>query len=202
MAGGIGMALRDTGGNGLATAQTTLATMIGSARAQAAVNQTEAIVAIHALRPPGGDKDQFLRVLQVFRNDTPGAATPKWVPVGNPVTLPVGVFLVPPSTAGFLAPGVVWPANPPLLSNISGPTGLRQTAGTPFAGSVTAYTLQFNADGTVQELEQRNLGFVRFVVATAIPTATGPQFNNANAVRGLLVRRTGAVTLVNEPLAF
>jgi general secretion pathway protein H len=204
---GVGMALRDAGGNALATGQTTLATMVGTARAQAAVNQTEAILAIFGTRPPADTSGNFLRMMQVFRNNSPGAARPDWLPVGNPVVLPPGVYVVPPSVSGLLASGVVWPGNPPLLSgpfDSSSPVGLRQVTGTPFGGSVTAYTLQFNADGTLFSLEQSGTAqYVRLVVATASLSAQNvPQFNNAAAARGLLVRRTGAVTFVNEAAAF
>lgn len=202
LAGGISMALHDAGGNALATAQTTLATMVGTARAQAAVNQTEAILAIHGTRPPADTSGNFLHLLQVFRAEPPGSLT--YVPVGNPVALPAGVYVVPPSVSGLLAAGVVWPSNPQLLSTFSGPAPMRQPTGTPFGGAVSAYTIQFNADGTLKEIENASSRppFLRMIVATAGLANNLPQFNNAASVRGILVRPTGAITFVNAAADF
>lgn len=201
LAGGIGLALGDAGSNSLANAQTTLASMVGTARAQAAVHQTEAIVAIYGVRPPGGDAEKYLRLIQVFRNDAPGAPSPTWVPVGNPVALPRGVYLVPTSTTGLLAQGVVWPTNPPLLSTLTGPVNLGQPAGTPFGGTGMAFTVQFNSDGTVTPIGTQP--YARLVVATATTGANNvPQFNNAGAARGLIVRWTSAVTFVSDATGF
>jgi prepilin-type N-terminal cleavage/methylation domain-containing protein len=200
LAAGIGLALADSGGNSLAAAQTTLATITGSARAQAAVHQTEAIVAIYGVRPPAGDAEKYLRLLQVFRNDTPTSANPTWVAVGSAVTLPRGVYVVPTSTTGLLASGVVWPSTPPLLSTLSGPTNLGQVTGTPFGAPAMAFTVQFNPDGTVTQVGTQP--YARLVVATAVLANNIPQFNNSGSVRGLLVRPTGALTFVNDALGF
>lgn len=197
LVGGIGMALNTPGGNALSTAQNTIASMVGAARAHAAVNQTETILAIYASRPPAGEVEKFLRTLQVFQNSNPGAASPTWVPVGQAVTLPRGVSVVPTSVNGLLATGVIWPANPPLLSSIRGPIGLGQPAGTPFGGAVTAYVIDFTPDGTVGPIAAQ--GYGRVVIASSGISATNqPQFTSNATVRGLLLRPTGAVTYVNE----
>ncbi len=200
LAAGFGIALGDTGGNALASAQTTLATMVGSARAQAAVHQTEAVLAIYATRPPTGEPEKYLRLLQVFRNSTPGAARPTWIPAGSPAVLPRGVYVVPPSTAGLLASGVTWPSNPPLVSTVRGPIGLAQRPGTPFGTGATAFVLEFAADGTIAQIGA--LPHSRLVVATAAQANNLPQFNNSAAVRGLILRPTGAVTFVNQAIGF
>lgn len=200
LAGGFGLALGDSGGNSLATAQTTLATMVGSARAQAAVHQTPTILAIYATRPPGGDADKFLRLIQVFRNTTPDGPRPTWVPAGSPVSLPRGVYVVPTSTAGLLAAGVVWPSNPPLVSTLRGPIGIAQPAGTPFGTGATAFVVDFAPDGTIAQVG--NLPHSRLVVGTAALTNNVPQFNNNAAVRGVILRPSGAVTFVNQALGF
>lgn len=199
VAGGIGFALGDPGGNSLATAQKEVAAMVGRARAQAAVGQTETILAIYGARPPTGDPDKFLRLLQVFRNRNPGG-TPSWEPVGSPVLLPRGVYVVPPSTSGFLASGVVWPTNPPVVSNVRGPINLQQQPGTPFGAPATAYVLDFAPDGTIAQVG--TLAFSRLAVATAALVNNVPQFNNPGAVRGLLLRPTGGMTFVNEANGF
>ena len=199
---GLGMALKDTGGNALATAQTTLATLVGTARAQAAVHQTQAMLLIYGSRPPAGDAQKFLRLMQVFRDETPTGASRTWVPAGSAVELPQGVFLVPPATVGLIAPGVVWPTNPPLLSTVGMGMNPNQPVGTPFGGgNPAAFFVQFNSDGTVSQVG--NQAYARLVVATATrSTANLPQFNNAGAVRGLLIRPSGAITFVNDALSF
>lgn len=201
LAAGIGLSLADAGGNSLATAQKILATMIGSARAQAAVHQTETVLAIYGTRPPTGEAEKYLRLLQVFRNDNPGASQPRWVPVGSPVSLPRGVHVVPNTTSGLLAAGVTWPSNPPLVSTLPRTVNLGQQTGTPFGGAATALVVEFSADGTIAQVG--NLPHARLVVAT---TTNGPNnvplFNNPAAVRGVLLRPTGAVTFVNEALGF
>lgn len=202
LVGGIGLALGDAGSNSLASAQKNLASLAGAARAQAAVAQTETVLAVYGLRPPAGSPDsidRFLRLVQVFQNTNPGG-TPSWQPVGSPVTLPQGVYVVPPTTAGYLATGVVWPTNPPPVSNLRGPIGLGQPAGTPFGPPATAYVIDFAADGTIAQVGTQ--AFARLAVATAVRAANGPQFNNPNTVRGLLLRPTGAVTFVDAATGF
>jgi type II secretory pathway pseudopilin PulG len=206
LAGGVGLALNDTGGSSLATAQTTLASAVNLARSQAAVNQTETLLAIHAQPPPPNELDRYLKVIQVFRSTTPGSAfaSATWEPVGNPLVLPRGVYVVPPTISGLLAPNVVWPTNPPQVSSLGATVTIpRQPAGTMFAGTLV-YALQFNPDGTFHHPQQSATATTtgRLVVGTAVLANSRPQFNNAAAVRGLLIRPTGAITFVNEAIAF
>lgn len=205
LAGGIGFALGDAGGNSLSTAQTTLATAVGLARAQAAVNQTEAIVAIYATPPPAGDADRYLRLIQVFRSETPGASpqTATYTPVGSPMLLPRGVCVVPNTTSGFLVAGITWQANPPLTSSVAQPIGIRnQPAGTPFGTNTnSAYFLEFKSDGTVTQVGSQT--HARLIVGATTRAANNrPQFVSENAVRGILIRPTGAVTFANDKSGF
>lgn len=204
LAGGLGFALGDAGGNALATAQTTLSTTVGLARAQAAVNQTEAIIAIHNTPPPAGDADRYLRLIQVFRSETPGASpqTARYTPVGNPVLLPRGVCIVPNTTAGFLAPGVTWQANPPLISTVTQASIAAQPPGTPFGtGNTAALIMEFKPDGTITQVGTQS--HARLVVATITRGANNrPQFVSQDAVRGILIRASGAVTFANDKNGF
>jgi type II secretory pathway pseudopilin PulG len=202
LAGGLGFALSDTGGNSLATAQNTIASLAGTARAQAATHQGQARLYVYGLRPPNGDADKFLRLLQVFREEPAGSGN--FTAVGDAVSLPRGVYVVPPSTTGLLASGVVWPsANPDLRSTFATPQpqALRpaQPAGAAFGGAVTGYYLEFAADGTLAPAVQP---YARLVVATATLANNLPQFNNPAAVRGVLLRPSGALTLANDPASF
>lgn len=196
VAAGLGVALGDSGGNALATGQTTLATLVATARAQAAVNQTEARLLVYGLRPPSGDPEKYLRLLQVVRAEPAGSSN--WVPVGAAVSLPRGIYVVPPSTSGLLAAGVTWPTNPPLLSTLGNLISANQPTGTPF-GTSTAYWLEFRSDGTITQMTPP---YIRLLVATAALSNNSPQFNNSGAVRGLLIRPTGAVTFVNDANSF
>lgn len=204
LAGGIGLALGDSGGNSLSTAQTTLSTAVGLARAQAAVNQTEAIVAIYATPPPAGDADRYLRLIQVFRSETPGASpqTATYTPVGSPLLLPRGVCVVPNTTAGFLVPGITWQANPPLISSVTQTAIRGQPAGTPFGTSTnSAYIVEFKSDGTVTQIGTQT--HARLILGATTRAANNrPQFVSDNAVRGILIRATGAVTFANDKSGF
>jgi hypothetical protein len=116
------------------------------------------------------------------------------------VSLPTGIYVVPPVVTGLVAAGVVWPANPPLLSTLAGPFNPVQPVGTPF-GNATAFFLQFNADGTLPQVGAQP--YARLLVGTAARSAANlPQFNNAGAVRGLLIRPSGGVTYVNDANSF
>jgi hypothetical protein len=196
IAAGLGVALGDSGGNALATGQTTLATLVATARAQAAVNQTEARLLIYGARPPSGDSEKYLRLLQVVRAEPAGSTN--WVPVGAAVSLPRGIYVVPPSTSGLLAAGVAWPTNPPLLSTLGNLISANQPTGTPF-GTSTAYWLEFKSDGTITQMVAP---YIRLLVGTGALSNNIPQFNNSGAVRGLLIRPTGAVTFVNDANSF
>ena len=199
----IGMALRDTGGNALATAQTTLASMLNTARAQAAVHQTNTLVAIYATRPAPGDAvggERYLRLVQVFRDETPEGGSRTWVPVGTGAYLPRGVFVVPPTTTGLLAPGVTWPSNPPLLTTARGPINLGQPTGTPFGTPATALVIEFTPEGTIEQVG--NQAYSRVVLTTGGMANNLPQFTSNQSVRGLLLRPTGGITFVNRATAF
>ena len=215
---GVGIALGGRGGEGvaLANAQNILAGMVGSARAQAALHQTSARVLIYASLPPSGDAGKYLRYIQVARLE--GTA---WVAAGDPVTLPAPICVVPPSPvpATHLRTGVTWvntPATGPVSTlsqqrnfSVSGQSAAANTpGGRPAPGQLfggtgggTVYYLEFAADGTVSSNITGNPTKIAIATAVLGPAAI-PQFNNASGVRGLFVRKTGAVSLVNDATGF
>ncbi|MSU22927.1 MAG: type II secretion system protein [Opitutus sp.] len=215
---GVGMALRGRGGEGvaLANAQKILIGLVGSARAQAALHQTSARVLVYASLPPAGDAGKYLRYLQVARLE--GTA---WVAAGDPVTLPTPICVVPPSPVPttHLRTGVTWvntPATGPVSTlslqrnfSVSGQSaaanlpGARPVPGQLFGGTGggTVYFLQLEADGTVSSNTTGNPTKIALATAVLAPAAI-PQFNNASGVRGLFVRKTGAVSLVNDATGF
>ena len=197
---GLSLSLGDTAGNSLSSAQNLVATVVGAARAQAAVNQTEARVVVYATRPPSGDADKYLRLLQVFVANPEGSNT--WQPVGSPVYLPRGVYVVPTATAGLLSTGVVWPSNPQPVSKTLGTFALTvQPTGTAFAGALTVFYLEFEPDGSIKS-PPAVAPYTQLAVATATVTNNLPTFNNPGAVRGVIIRPNGAVTYVNDAASF
>lgn len=199
LVGGLSLALGDTGATSLATAQNNLATLVGTARAQAAVHATRARLCVYATRPPTGDGEKFLRLIQVFRNEPADSAT--WIPVGSPLYLPRGVYLVPNTTTGLLASGVIWPTTPAPVSTLNQQTfALGQPVGMPF-NNATVWWIGYTADGAL-EFPGPVPPATKLVVATATTTNSLPSFNNAGAVRGLLLRHSGAITRVNEAGGF
>ncbi|MBC7366066.1 MAG: hypothetical protein H7343_04515 [Undibacterium sp.] len=204
--GSLGFALGDSSGRSLATAQQQLASLVGQARATAAVGQTETRLLIYGSPPPLGDAGRFLRQIQLVRATPPGSTT--WEPVGPALTLPRGIYLVPPSTAGFLATRVVWPANPAPRSTLNPVFNYTLTVNaTPLAPAFgPAYWLAFFPNGSLDATTALLAGqpYPKLVIATATPSATNtPLFNNPGAVRGLLIRpATAAVTFVNDAASF
>jgi len=87
-----------------------------------------------------------------------------------------------------------------LSSTLGTSAGPVVPTGTEFAGATSVLFLQFNADGSATPFgKQPN---VRFLVATATVAAGVPQFNNPNAVRGIVVRVNGAIGSVSERNGF
>ncbi len=198
LVGGFSLALGDTGATSLATAQNTLASLVGTARAQAAVKQTEARLLVYATRPPGGDTEKYLRCLRVVIANTPGSTGTgaTWTAVGAPVSLPRGVCLVPSTTTGLLAAGVIWPSNPSPNSTLL--AAARYTVvGDPAASAADTYlALEFAPEGAVLPAA------AKLAVATATIANGLPQFDNAGAIRGLQIRASGAITRINDAGSF
>lgn len=210
LVGGIGAALggRGTDGVALSSAQNTLVGLVGAARAEAALHQTSARLLVYASPPPGGDADKYLRYLQVVRLE--GTT---WIAAGNAVILPAPICVVPPSPVptSHLRSGVTWDNNLATgpVSTLSRQTGFTvrgqgtAVAGQTFGGTGggIVYYLQFEPDGTVSSNPTTNA--TKLAVTTAVLANNAlPQFNNASAVRGLFVRKTGAVSVVNDATGF
>lgn len=207
LAAGIGLSLGDSSGRSLATAQQQLAALVGQARATAAVGQTETRLLVYGVRPPLGDAARFLRQIQLVRAVVPGSAA-TWEPVGPALTLPRGIYIVPPVITGFLAAGVIWPTNPAPRSTLNPIAPFTLTVNnTPLIPAFgTSYWIEFWPNGSLRSDAQLLGGqpYPKLVVATATPSATNlPLFNNSGAVRGLIIRpATAAVTYVNEAVSF
>jgi type II secretory pathway pseudopilin PulG len=220
LAGGAAMALSGRGGEGtaLVNAQSLVSSMVGATRAQAALQQTRARLIVYAQIPPGAnaDAEKYLRMLQIVREQTLATGTNVWVAVGDPVKLPTPICVVPPAPVPTnhlrLPAGQTWNNNV-----ATGPVStLTVQAGFNYRGQVTATAnqffgvngqsgrvlyLEFNPDGTVQSNATGSP--TKIALSTAIVGGnTPPLFNNKEGIRGVLVRRIGAVSLVNRSDGF
>jgi prepilin-type N-terminal cleavage/methylation domain-containing protein len=201
LVGGGALALTGRGSEGAAmtNAQSLLSGLVGATRAQAALHQTSARLIIYAQLPPTGDASKYLRSLQVVRQETLANGTTVWVAASDPVTLPSPVCVVPPITVprDHLNTGVTWSTNVatgPISTLQSQFFGLQNQSG-------RIHYLQFAADGTVESNTTGNP--TKIAVSTAVLGVNAiPRFNNATGVRGLFVRKTGAISLVDDATGF
>jgi prepilin-type N-terminal cleavage/methylation domain-containing protein len=211
LVGGAALALSGRGGEGaaLANAQNIVSGMVASARAQAALHQTNARVIVHAQRPPGGEARKYLRALQVVREEPFG--TNRFVAAGDPVILPEPVCVVPSPNvpSDHLNTGVVWLTNPAPVSTMTALNSFnyfgRAGAGAQrqFFGAANTsgrvFFIQFGPDGLVAQPASN----AKIAVATAVLSPAGiPKFNNPRGVRGAVLRRTGAISLVDDATGF
>ena len=218
---GFAVALSGRGSEGaaLANAQAMINGLVHSARAQAALYQTNTLLVVHAQMPPGSNNEaqQYLRSCLVVREDPVDSG--RYVAVSDPVTLPAPICVVPPSPVPTnhlgLPTGQNWNnavATGP-VSTFEVRTGFfyrGQSGGTAtqFFGRTGAngrvLVLKFAPDGTATlPIGQRPGTPIKIAVATATLGVNAlPRFNNAFGVRGLFIRKTGAVSLVNNATGF
>jgi hypothetical protein len=220
LSGGAALALSGRGGEGaaLANAQSLVSGLIGATRAQAALHQTTARLVIYAQMPPGANADaaKYLRSLQVVRQETLPTGASVWVAVGDPVTLPTPICVVPPAPVPAnhlrLPTGQTWNNNA-----ATGPVStLLVATGFNYRGQVAATAnqffgvngqsgrilyLEFAPDGTVSSNPTGNP--TKIALSTAIVGGNAlPLFNNPSGVRGMFIRKTGAVSLVSTATGF
>jgi prepilin-type N-terminal cleavage/methylation domain-containing protein len=211
---GGGLAIGGRGGDGaaLANAQNLVTSLVGATRAQAALHQTAARLIVNGQQPPAANSTTYLRSLQIVRQDTSNNAI--WVAVGDPVTLPIPICVVPPSPVptNHLNTGVAWNNNA-----ATGPVStLTVLTGFSYRGQLNATTnqffgtqsqsgrilyLEFASDGTVSSNTSGNPTKIALTTAELRPNAF-PLFNNAGSVRGLFVRRSGSISLVDLATGF
>jgi prepilin-type N-terminal cleavage/methylation domain-containing protein len=202
----VGTALTGRGGDGTAllAGQNTLQSLVSATRAQAALHQTTARLLVYATPPPGGDADKYLRYLQIVREEPAGSGT--WIAADTATLLPRGVFIVPPANI-TTTNGVSWntsTANGPVSLFVARNAAVAPALTPSFGGAagILAYHIEFTADG------RATASFVagtppRLAVATAVASLTAPPaFNNASAVRGVVIRPSGAVSRVNDANSF
>ncbi|MBI4623279.1 MAG: type II secretion system protein [Verrucomicrobia bacterium] len=219
VASALALAGRGSDGVALSNAQTIVTGLVGATRAQAALHQTNARLLIYAQQPPAptADAAKYLRTLQIVRQETAPSGTVVWVAAGDPVTLPAPICVVPPAPVptNHLRTGVVWNNNAAMgpvstlavsaafSYNGQSPAGPRPAAPQYFGANRTGRVLylEFAPDGTVVSNPTTNPTKVALTTAVLGGNAI-PLFNNASAVRGLFVRKSGAISLVDESTGF
>jgi prepilin-type N-terminal cleavage/methylation domain-containing protein len=213
-AGAIALSGRGGEGAALASTQSLVSSLVGATRAQAALHQTKARLVVYATIPPAANADasKYLRTLVVLREDP--ADSGRYVAAGDPVTLPAPVCIVPPSPVptNHLRTGVTWnnnaaagPVSTLTMLNSFNYRGQSTATVSQFFGTQgqngRILYLEFASDGTVVSPVSGNP--TKIAVATAVlGVNTPPLFNNANGVRGILVRKTGAVSMVDDATGF
>ncbi|MEY4940031.1 MAG: hypothetical protein RIQ93_1766 [Verrucomicrobiota bacterium] len=205
----VGSALtgRGSDASALVSAQNSLHSLVGATRAQAALHATTARLLIYAAPPPGGDAGKYLRYFQVVRDVATTGTTQTWSAAGLPVQLPAGVFVVP--SSGFTTTGgVTWnttPATGPISLFVNRAAVRLVVDGQPFGGATggLAFYIEFTADGRATPSFVGATTAPKLVVSTAESSVNAaPRFNNANAVRGVLLRLSGAITRANDANSF
>lgn len=221
LAGGAAMALSGRGGEGaaLSNAQSLVASLVGATRAQAALHQTSARLIVYAQMPPAANADaaKYLRTLQVLRLETLPNGRTVWVAAGDPVTLPTPICVVPPSPVPTnhlrLPTGQTWNNNVATgpVSTLTVATGFNYLGQS--GGTVNQFFGVQGQSGRILYLEMDQTGAVTSPAASSNPIKIAlstaivggnvlPLFNNANGVRGLFVRKSGAISLVADSTGF
>ena len=182
---------RGGGSDGLAlrSAQAQLASLLEVARAEAVSRQAPVRLFIHAAPPPIGDADKYLRCLELAAESTNSGG--QWVAIGEPVFLPRGIIVLPPTVPSSLVkPGITWPDGPGAIASAA-------------AGAVDcslddrkigeAYWVEFAPDGGIDPAAGKLL------LATArIAGSNLPCLDNPDAVRGLRLYASGSMSWINH----
>jgi prepilin-type N-terminal cleavage/methylation domain-containing protein len=186
LAGGVGLALRQPGESvSLQSAQATLSAMLDATRARAALSQQDARCVIAA---DPGNSGTYLRYLRIVEQDP--ANSSNWLEVRDGVLLLPGVFVVSPTSTDV-------PGNP------AWPASRRSTALSPAAQSMTindvhvapAYFVQFSPRGTTSRSGYLLVTAGRFTNGAATASLV---FDDPDNLRGVLIRSSGSLTLVND----
>ena len=189
LAGTVGLNLRSLGENtALQAAQATVASLCSAARGRAALTGRNARLLLAA---DPADIECHLRYLQIVHEDPAGSD--RWLAEGSGVYLPRGVYVVPP--AGAAVPGNPgWPAS--RRSTALSATPERMAINGVAAGA--CHYVQFSPRGTTTG-GNLLLGSGHAITGTA---GTVLVLENADNVRGVLLRPSGALTLINDARAF
>ncbi|HWA10921.1 MAG TPA: prepilin-type N-terminal cleavage/methylation domain-containing protein [Opitutaceae bacterium] len=190
LAGGVGLAFERGAGRGVAlqSAQAEMAALLQAARSRAVLRQAPVRLFVAAEPPPGGDSARYLRGLRIAGEEPVGSG--RWVSTTEPVSLPRETFVVPPVVAAnLLAPGATWPtgAGAP-LSTLLGPTEVLVDG-----VSEKSLYLEFEADGDVDSSTSQ----IALITGVQPSPQLSPVFNDPAGARGIRLRRSGSIGLIN-----
>lgn len=186
LAGMLGLAFRAPGGTtALQAAQATVAGLCGSTRACAALKGSDARLLV--ADDPGAAEDRLRWLIVVYEDPSaPGC----WRSAGAGIRLPRDVFVVPPSPP-TLPDGEVWPAS--RRSSALSTTAANLTIDGAAAGCF--YHVNFTPRGTTG-------GGTLVLTIGRRGSGAGPVLDQPDFVRGVLLRPSGAFTLLDGPDAF
>lgn len=206
----IGQAMRDEpGGTGLTGAQGAISGLVNLARSQAALTQGNgrtvdsiaAQIIVYAAKTTDADVEKYMRQIQIVVPD-PASPNTKWISKGDPVILPVGIYIVPPSPVP-VADGVTWPDGRDSRFNVT--TQPATLTVDDISGSY--YQLTFTMLNTMSGTNGLD-NPVRIVLSVGKPRIPGSsetdpvKFTNPENVRGLRFSQYGVQIPLNDALDF
>ena len=190
----VGLTLREGHPTGaLQAGQGMLAGLVAKARGQAVLNQRRVMLVVEA----DAAGEDFLRRIHLVLETAPGSG--RWQGLNDGLLLPRGIFVVPGRDG---ADGAVFPGGPeawPVRRHSSlQPAGAGSITLAPGDGAAVylAMSVPFEAS------DWPGTSDCRFVLAMAHRTATGVEFSQAEAVRGIVLSSYGVVLLINEAAGF
>jgi type II secretory pathway pseudopilin PulG len=212
----FGVAMRPTPGKNVRLAQVEVEGLYSVARFQALATQGNgrkttdsdaARVLVYASKQDDNDYARYLREMRVVVPD-PADPNNKWLTVGQPVMLPAGVFVIPPTSNVPMMPGVTWPGGTGRASKFNSMNSATSTstasATQPLDMAIDGqpakkfYFTRFSARATVQGFGDR------VVLSEGRPRVPGDsdqepvRFSNPQNLRGFSITQYGAVILLND----
>ncbi len=213
------IATRPDAGKSVRLAQSEVAGLFTIARLQAratlgngrkvGTEDDAARVIIYAGKQSDEDAARYLHQIQVVVPD-PDDPNNKWVTKGETVTLPSGVYVVPPGYIPPVAPGVIWPGGGGLSSQFVSMGNAQSSTTTSTASATTPVAMTVDAQTSkpyyfVRMSSRATLGGNgdRLVLSTGLARAAGASgepvlFTNPQNVRGFFISQYGAVTFLND----
>ena len=196
LAGGIGLSLgKGDRGTSLRTAQATIASLLSGARAQAALNQTNAAIFVNA----SPTSDNFLREFRIAIETSAN----NWRVKGDPILLPRGLYLVPAKGefpgkvvfSGSWDSGSTWSLYPSTNTYNNTNRRLKDAADNDISTDDYHRLVNLSVQGTTSA--------GKIVVAIAEPQSDGSiRYDYPDLVRGMLVSTYGVASFLNEAEAF
>lgn len=213
LVGTLGLGLRDSDkGNALQAAQSSLSSLVSAARAQAALNGSNASVIIWG---EPNDQETYLRKAAVMVETTSGGAT-FWVQKGESMEMPNGVYFVPADAGAGFPAKFASPSDWTNLDFTEADSGQATSsfdvrrfdratgnyASDPTFTVTKAYvTVSFNAYGQlIKRPGNANASHVLAVAVGEPEPGSGILFSNPDSLRGLVVSAYGIPTIVTEKI--